>query len=116
MSGCAQAAAEHSFVEFWMTLTGEDADPSHSHVLAGRPNAAQILQVHRLVLQESASAMVLYVCVNRLCYPPEYSRQSCKRTPSGSCKPPDPVKPYTLRTCTVSGEEFGCMRARPSPQ
>jgi hypothetical protein len=31
-------------------------------------------------------------------------------------RPPDPDKPAALRTCSVSGKEFGCMTARPSPQ
>jgi hypothetical protein len=30
--------------------------------------------------------------------------------------PPDPEKPVALRTCSVSGKDFGCMAARPSPQ
>jgi hypothetical protein len=28
---------------------------------------------------------------------------------------PDPDKPVALRTCTVTGTEFGCMTARLSP-
>jgi hypothetical protein len=30
--------------------------------------------------------------------------------------PPDRDKSIALRTCSVSGKEFGCMKARPSPQ
>jgi hypothetical protein len=30
--------------------------------------------------------------------------------------PPDPGKPTTLWTCSVSEKEFGCMTPRPSPQ
>jgi hypothetical protein len=29
--------------------------------------------------------------------------------------PPEPGKPVTLRTCSVSGQEFGCMTTHPSP-
>jgi hypothetical protein len=30
--------------------------------------------------------------------------------------PPSPHKPVVLRTCSVSGKEFVCMTARPSPR
>jgi hypothetical protein len=39
-----------------------------------------------------------------------YSRQSSKQTPSSSWKD------VTLRTCFISGKEFGCVKALPSPQ
>jgi len=41
----AQAAAENDFVDFWLTLTGKGGATGNSNVLAGRPSAAQILQV-----------------------------------------------------------------------
>ena len=42
----AQAATEHDFVDFWLTVTGKgETSSGYSDVLTGRPDASQILQV-----------------------------------------------------------------------